>query len=200
MVICAKMKTPVKRRFLLKALICLTAMFVPAVGQATHETTEPSDGTVASFRMFDPPREPPYFQFFDAGGQTLTLADFRGKVLLLNLWATWCAPCIREMPALDRLQATVGKEDFLVLPISLDSEGRPIVEAFYQRLGLQHLDMYLDPGRSIGAAFPIDVLPANFLVDREGRVTGYLRSYADWEAPEAEAMIRRLISVPRETE
>jgi thiol-disulfide isomerase/thioredoxin len=158
-------------------------MFVPAVGQATHETTEPSDGTVASFRMFDPPRD-----------------DFRGKVLLLNLWATWCAPCIREMPALDRLQATVGKEDFLVLPISLDSEGRPVVEAFYQELGLRHLGMYLDPELAIGAAFPVDVLPANFLVDREGRVTGYLRSYVDWEAPEAEAMIRRLISVPGETE
>jgi hypothetical protein len=104
------------------------------------------------------------------------------------------------MPALDRLQAKVGKEDFLVVPISLDREGRPIVEAFYQRFGLRHLDMYLDPGRSIGTAFPIDVLPANFLVDREGRVTGYLRSYVDWEAPEAEAMIRRLISVPKETD
>jgi thiol-disulfide isomerase/thioredoxin len=200
MVICAKMKIPAKRHLLLKALICLIAMFVPAVGQATHSATEPSDGTVASFRTLDPPREPPYFQFSDAGGRTFTLADFRGKVLLLNLWATWCAPCIREMPALDRLQAKVGKEDFLVVPISLDREGRPIVEAFYQRFGLRHLDMYLDPGRSIGTAFPIDVLPANFLVDREGRVTGYLRSYVDWEAPEAEAMIRRLISVPKETD
>jgi thiol-disulfide isomerase/thioredoxin len=147
----------------------------------------------------DPPREPPFFQFLDASGQTLTLANFAGKVLLLNLWATWCAPCIREMPSLDRLQAKVGKEDFVVLPISLDREGRPIVEAFYQRLGLRHLGIYLDPGLSIGAAFPIDVLPANFLVDREGRVTGYIRSYVDWEAPEAEAMIRRLISLPGKT-
>ncbi|MDH3475152.1 MAG: TlpA family protein disulfide reductase [Rhodospirillales bacterium] len=192
----AEGKTAAKRRVVTAALACLAAMLVPAAARATHEATEPSDGTVASFIMVDPPREPPHFQFFDAGGRTLTLADFRGKVLLLNLWATWCPPCIREMPALDRLQAKLGKEDFLIVPISLDREGRPVVEAFYQGLGLRHLGMYLDPTLAIGAAFPTDVLPANFLVDRQGRVVGYLRSYADWEAPEAEAMIRRLIALP----
>ena len=198
--ICAEMTIPAQWRFLSKAMICLMAVSLPATALAGHGASEPSDGTVRSFSILDPPREPPFFQIFDASGQTLTLADFRGKVLLLNLWATWCVPCIREMPALDRLQAKVGKEDFVVLPISLDRQGRPVVEAFYQRLGLRHLGAYLDPGLSIRAAFPIDVLPANFLVDRDGRVTGYVRSYVDWEEPEAEAMIRRLISLPKETD
>lgn len=190
-----------KRLVPVTALLCLVAALLPGTARATHEASEPSDGTVGSFRMFDPPREPPAFSFLDADGRTLTPADFRGKVLLLNLWATWCAPCIREMPALDRLQATVGKEAFAVLPVSIDREGRPVVEAFYRRLGLQHLGMYLDPGgRAIQAALPIDVLPANFLFDRDGRVTGFLRSYVDWDAPEAEAMIRRLISPPGETD
>lgn len=172
------------------------AMAVSATAQAAHGAAEPSDGSVGSFRTLDPPREPPVFEFLDARGQTLTLADFRGKTLLLNLWATWCAPCIREMPALDRLQAKIGKDDFVVLAISLDRQGRPVVEAFYRRLGLRSLGTYLDPGLAIEAAFPIDVLPANFLIDRGGRVTGYVRSYVDWDAPDAEAMIRRLISRP----
>ncbi|UCH74193.1 MAG: TlpA family protein disulfide reductase [Rhodospirillales bacterium] len=185
---------PARCRILTAAVIGFFALVAPVSALATHSASEPSDGTVASFRMLEPPRAPPPFQFLDAGGRTVTLADFRGKVLLLNLWATWCAPCIREMPALDRLQAKLGKEEFLIVPISLDKEGRPAVEAFYERLGLRHLEIYLDPTMSIEAAFPVDVLPANFLVDREGRVTGFLRSYVDWEAPEAEAMIRGLLS------
>lgn len=198
--ICTEITNAAPRGILLRALICLMAVLVPAMALATHEASEPSDGTVASIRTFDPPRVPPFFQFLDASGQTVTLADFRGKVLLLNLWATWCVPCVREMPALDRLQAKFGKEDFVVLPISLDREGRPVVEAFYQRFGIRHLGMYLDPGLSIEVAFPIDVLPANFLFDREGRVTGYVRSYIDWEAPEAEALILRLISLSEKSD
>lgn len=186
-------------RCLVVVLLCLVAMFAPVKAQATHAASEPSDGTVGSFRQLNPPREPPYFEILDADGRVVTVADFRGKVVLLNLWATWCAPCIREMPALDSLQAGIGKDDFLVVPVSLDREGRPVVEAFYKRLGLRHLGMYLDPELRIEAAFPIDALPANFLFDREGRVTAFLRSYVDWAAPEAEAMIRRLIAAPADT-
>jgi len=193
---CGATGYPVYTRFLVAALLCLAAIFVPATARATHASSEPSDGTIGSFRQLNPPREPPYFQVLDGGGRAVALADFRGKVVLLNLWATWCAPCIREMPALDRLQANVGKDDFLVVPVSLDREGRLTVEAFYERHELRHLDMYLDPELKIEAAFPIDVLPANFLVDRQGRVTAFIRSYVDWDAPEAAAMIRQLIAAP----
>lgn len=191
---------PTESRFVLAALLCFFVAFAPATAQATHEATEPSDGTVSSFRQLNPPREPPFFQFLDVEGRALSLTDFRGKVLLLNLWATWCAPCVREMPALDGLQGRLGKEDFLVLPISLDRKGRSVVETFYKRLGLRHLGIYLDPEVTIAEAFPVDVLPANFLVDRQGRVTAFLRSYVDWEAPEAEAMIRRLIATREEVQ
>lgn len=95
------------------------------MAQATHGASESPDGTAGSFRTLDPPREPPFFQFFDASGQTLTLANFRGKVLLLNLWATWCVPCICEMPALDPLQAKIGKEDFVTRSITNPNLGIP---------------------------------------------------------------------------
>lgn len=200
MVIFGAPNCPTEFRFVLAALLYIFGAFAPATAQATHEATEPSDGTVSSFRQLNPPREPPSFQFLDAEGRTLSLADFRGKVILLNLWATWCAPCVREMPALDGLQGRLGKEDFLVLPISLDRKGRSVVETFYKRLGLRHLGIYLDPEVTIAEAFPVDVLPANFLVDRQGRVTAFLRSYVDWDAPEAEAMIRRLIATREEVQ
>lgn len=189
----------VECRYLAAAFLSLLALVVPPTAWATHAASEPSDGTVGSFRQLNPPREPPFFEILDANGKALTLADFHGKVVLLNLWATWCAPCIREMPALDRLQDRIGDDDFFVVPVALDREGRRPVEAFYKRLGLRHLGMYLDPDLKIEAAFPIDVLPANFLVDREGRVTAFVRSYVDWEAPEAEAMIRKLLASPAVT-
>ncbi len=180
--------------FLLLAVTLYVILFIPTAGEATHSASEPSDGTVQSFRSLQPPREPPYFEFQNHNGQTINLASFRGKVILLNLWATWCVPCIREMPSLDRLQAKIGKEDFVVLPISLDRGGRPVVEAFYRKLKIRHLGIYLDPELSVQKAFPIDVLPANFLVNRDGRVTGFLRSYVDWDAPEAATVIRQMIS------
>jgi thiol-disulfide isomerase/thioredoxin len=180
--------------FLLLVLTLYVILLIPTAVEATHSASEPSDGTVQSLRSVESPREPPYFEFQNNEGQTINLASFRGKVLLLNLWATWCVPCIREMPSLDRLQAKIGKEDFVVLPISLDRGGRPVVEAFYRKLDIRHLGIYLDPELSVQKAFPIDVLPANFLVNRDGRVTGFLRSYVDWDAPEAAAVIRQLIS------
>jgi thiol-disulfide isomerase/thioredoxin len=111
-------------------------------------------------------------------------------VVLLNLWATWCPPCIRELPALDRLQGKLGGESFMVLTLSLDRVGRKTVEKFFRRLKINHLSLFVDPGHATSAAFPIDVLPATFVLDREGRMVSFLRSYADWDAPEAADMIR----------
>lgn len=174
-------------------LLCLLALLAPAAVEAAHDSGAPPQEPVTSFRQLEPPREPPFFEVQDADGRVLGLDAFRGRVMLLNLWATWCAPCVREMPALDRLQAKFGKEEFVVVPLSLDKEGLPKVEAFYEEHGLEHLDIYLDPEVKIERAFPVDVLPANFLFDREGRVTAFIQNYVDWDAPESEAMVRGLV-------
>ena len=139
--------------------------------------------------MVSPPRTVPDFAFYDGAGRVARLSDFRGKIVLLNLWATWCPPCIRELPALDRLQGKMGDESFTVLPLSLDRNGRRTVESFFRRLGNQNLGIFVDPHRAAGAAFPIDVLPASFILNREGRIISFLRSYADWDAPQAEERI-----------
>lgn len=182
--------------FFLVSTFC-SLLLAPAAVQATHSATEPSDGTVRSFITEQPPRKIASFHFDDARGQPITLAKFRGKVLMVNLWATWCPPCVREMPALDRLQGKFKGTDFIVVPLSLDRGGIPVIESFYQKNGLRHLEVFSDSDQSAEVAFPVDVLPANFIVDQDGRVISFLRSFVDWDAPEAEAMIRRLISTPQ---
>lgn len=183
-------------RFFFQMPIFCILLLASAEVQATHSATEPSDGTVRSFIEVEPPRKIDPFYFYNDKGRPITLAGFRGKIVLLNLWATWCPPCIREMPALDRLQAKFPKSEFVVMPLSVDRGGIATVRAFYRRYGLRHLGVFSDPTLAVRAGFPVDVLPASFIISRAGQVTQFLRSFVNWDAPEAESMIRRLISTP----
>ena len=101
------------------------------------------------------------------------------------------------MPSLDRLQAKFAKTDFVVVPLSLDRGGTAMIEAFYQRYELRSLDVFSDPQSKASAAFPVDVLPASFIIDRNGRLLSELRSFVNWDDPLAEIMIRGLIAKPK---
>lgn len=134
--------------------------------------------------------------FTDSEGKDMTLADFRGQVTLLNFWATWCAPCRKEMPDLDALQRDLGGADFQVAPMSRDRGGA--VEkgfAFYQEIGVRNLPLFVDP-KTPGLAqdFAVMGLPVSVLLDREGREVARLTGDADWHSPEAQAVIRHLIA------
>jgi thiol-disulfide isomerase/thioredoxin len=120
------------------------------------------------------------------------LDAFRGRVVLLNLWATWCPPCIRELPALDRLAGRLGGDDFAVVTLALDAGGAAVAAPFFERLEIRHLPLYVDPARGIGESLPDDVLPASFFLDREGRLVSFLRSYVDWNDPRVDALVREL--------
>jgi thiol-disulfide isomerase/thioredoxin len=161
---------------------------------AYHEADEPSDGTVASFKPVDPPYALPGVTFYDAGGQPVRLDDFAGRVVLLNLWATWCPPCVRELPSLDRLAGRFAGEPFAVVTLALDQGGALQAAPFFERLGIVNLALYVDPARTIGEVLPDDVLPASFFLDREGRVVRYLRSYVDWDDPAADHLVRELLA------
>src|SRR5918995_3017081 len=100
----------------------------------------------AGFVVHESLRPMPDIEFENGQGEALSLADFRGKVVLLNIWATWCAPCRREMPTLERLQAELGGPDFEVVALSIDRKGLPVVKEFYEELGLRELGMYVDVG------------------------------------------------------
>lgn len=153
----------------------------------------PIGGTVANFTPFDPLRPAPEVAFADVDGAAIGFADFRGKVVLLNLWATWCLPCIQEMPALDRLQAQLGGEGLEVVALSQDREGVPTVVRFYEKYDFGNLAIYVDPKGEVARAFEVGVLPTSLLIDREGRVVGQLIGAAEWDAPEAKALIRHYL-------
>src|SRR3546814_1571588 len=122
---------------------------------------------------------------------------FRGKVILVNFWATWCAPCVEEMPSLDDLQADLGGEDFSVVAISVDRGGARVAKPFLDKLGLDRLDLYLDPVMSLARSKGVQGLPTIFLIDRDGRILCLLIGPARWDGPEAKAVLQHQILQPR---
>lgn len=150
----------------------------------------PLAGSVANFTPFDPPRPIEQAGFVDGEERPLTLGDFAGRVLLVNFWASWCGPCREEMPSLDRLQAELGGADFQVLAVSVDEGGLPAVDRFFAMLGIEHLETYLDPTGKFADALKLTALPTTVLIDRDGRAVGALLGPAEWDSPEAKALIR----------
>ena len=156
--------------------------------------------TPLELSLFDRPRDVPEIRFKNAEERDLTLADFRGKVVLLNIWATWCVPCRKEMPALDRLQAQLGDDDFVVLPLSIDRAGLPAVRRFYEELGLQKLGIYIDASGAAPRALGAPGVPTTLLIDRQGREIARKMGAAEWDGPEMVALIRHQIDAPATSE
>jgi thiol-disulfide isomerase/thioredoxin len=146
----------------------------------------------ANFIRHETPKPTPAIQFEDAQGRALSLADFKGKVVLLNIWATWCAPCRREMPALDRTQAALGGSDFEVVALSLDRPGAEVVRKFYGEVGIRSLAIYVDRSGKAGRELDVVGVPATILIDREGRELGRLIGPTEWD--EHLAFLQRMIS------
>jgi thiol-disulfide isomerase/thioredoxin len=140
------------------------------------------------------PKSAPEISFFDREGTERTLEDYRGKVVVLNLWATWCAPCRREMPALDRLQAQLGDQGLLVMPLSMDRGGLDQIQEFYDEVGLPTLGIYHDPKAAAGRAFGALGLPTTIVIDREGREVGRLLGPAEWDSEEAVSLVRAILA------
>jgi thiol-disulfide isomerase/thioredoxin len=145
------------------------------------------------FAVHESPRPLPEIQFENGEGEGMSLADFRGKVVLLNIWATWCAPCRREMPTLERLQAELGGPDFEVVALSIDRKGRPVVKEFYEELGLQELGMYVDPSAKASRELSALGVPTTLLIDRGGNELGRLLGPAEWDSPDMVNFIRGYI-------
>jgi len=145
------------------------------------------------------PRPLPPLGFQDGDGNATDLAQLRGNVVLLNVWATWCPPCRKEMPSLDRLQGQLAGEGLRVVALSIDkgAAGLPAVKAFYASLGIRNLRVYNDPEGNAGFELGAPGVPVTFLIDREGREIGRLTGPAEWDGPEATALIRRHLAAPR---
>ncbi len=150
-------------------------------------------GKFANFTFFDEPRPVPEVRFTDGEGRDLSLDRFRGKVVLLNLWATWCAPCRREMPALDRLQARLGGDDFEVLALAVDRGGAAKVKEFLDELGIERLGLYVDSSTRALRALGAYGLPTTLLIDRAGREVMRVIGATEWDGAEIVDLVRHLI-------
>ena len=162
-------------------------------GTAAPAQSALSVGQMQNFTFFDTPKQVTDVSFVDAEGRKLWLADFRGKFVLVNLWATWCGPCRREMPSLDRLQARLSGGDFTVLALSQDRKGVAAVQKFLAQIGTQHLDVFVDSSARSARKLGAIGLPTTVLLDREGRVIGRLIGSAEWDSDEAARLIKSVI-------
>jgi thiol-disulfide isomerase/thioredoxin len=134
----------------------------------------------------------PAVSFVDLAGNLASLSEFSGKVVLVNLWATWCGPCLREMPSLERMQSRLG-DKIVVVAISEDRGGSKTVEPFIGKLGLKSVKIYLDPKSAVERAFKVQGLPTSFLIDREGRVLGRVEGAAEWDKPKLLGILKSFV-------
>ena len=141
----------------------------------------------------DPPTALPPAVLIDADGRAHGLEAFAGSGLVVNLWATWCLPCVAELPALAKLAGRVRAAGIVVLPLSSDRGGAPVVEEFYRRHGIEGLPVWLDPKGAAARAWGVQGLPTTIIVDRQGRERGRVEGMADWASNASVAAIRRLV-------
>jgi cytochrome c biogenesis protein CcmG/thiol:disulfide interchange protein DsbE len=135
----------------------------------------------------------PAFQAKDlATGRAVTLADYRGKVVLLNVWATWCAPCRVEMPSMERLYRRLGGSDFRVVAVSIDEEDDSVVTAFARELGLT-FDILHDQTAAIKLDYQATGVPESWVINRDGVIIKKVIGASEWDGPVNETLIRRLI-------
>lgn len=147
-------------------------------------------GEFQDFSPATPPQPAPDAGFLDEKGRRLQLSGLKGEVVLVNFWATWCAPCVAEMAALDRLQNMFKGRGLTVLALSQDRTGLAVVEPFYNKLGLRDLAMRFDPRGEAARAFAVRELPVTILIDRNGRELGRLAGPAAWDSDAAQALIK----------
>jgi thiol-disulfide isomerase/thioredoxin len=211
-----KIADPPRRRFVLSAVF--GALAAAAAAAVLYETAQPArkaagdcpadssklaaklaplaKGELAALTIASEPRRAEQFAFEREGGGKLTLADFRGRAVVLNLWATWCAPCRAEMPALDRLEAASGDQGFEVVAVNVDTARLERRAAFLDSVGVKALARYADPSgdafetlRKDGKALG---LPVTLIIDKEGCEIGVAEGPMKWDSAEAEALIGAL--------
>ena len=183
---------------LLYGAICLTANAAAAteLSAADRATLKQlRGGDMAKLVIHDAPRDRIAETFRDLYGNPLTLADYSGKVVLLNFWATWCPPCRAEMPSLDRLAGEMEGPDFALIALSTDRGGVERVAQFYDDYLIDNLDIMHDRSGNFARQAGVLGLPVTLILDRQGREIARLLGDADWASPEARAILRRIIEM-----
>jgi thiol-disulfide isomerase/thioredoxin len=153
-------------------------------------------GEVAALTLATQPKPLPELAFDTPEGTRASLADFKGRTVLLNLWATWCVPCQLEMPALDRLQGMFGSKDFSVVAVNIDTARLDRPQAFLREIGVKNLKLYTDNKaaafQTLKQAGKVLGLPTTILIDRDGCEIGTMAGPAQWDSEDALALLNAI--------
>ncbi len=185
-------------------MVVLLAVLIPAAaisavtGGANATKVGPQaayvpSGEMQNFTLHETPQGVAEITFKDAEGRDLSLADFKGRLVMLNLWATWCAPCRREMPDIDALQAKYGGKDFIVLALSQDRKGVDAVRDFYAEIGVKNLEIFIDQKARSSRKLRAPGLPTTLLLNKSGSEIGRLIGPANWNSADAQKLIEHFL-------
>lgn len=166
-----------------------------AAPEAENAAKKPPEKPKAgAFVWHDAPKPLPATVFKDAADSDQTLDKFAGKVLVVNFWATWCAPCVKEMPTLDALQAKLGGSGFQVLAISQDREGAKVAQPFAEKQGWKNLAFFVEKMGRFSKDANLRGLPTSLIIDKTGQEVARVEGEAKWDSPEIEKSLRELIA------
>jgi len=183
---------------LIVSLAFISLVLILAIS-GPHSTLEAQNTGLApkdlhNFKATIPPKPVPKVAFLDGTGQNRSLKDYQGRGVVLNFWATWCGPCVREMPQLDRLNALIRGHGIDVLTLSEDRDGASLVQKFFQINELKTLPPLRDPQGRVMRRLSVRGLPTTILIDSHGREVGRVVGPVEWDKPDVVAFIRRLLS------
>jgi thiol-disulfide isomerase/thioredoxin len=182
---------------MVRAVLMLTMVAIVAILAAGARAAEPCAPPAGAFKRYAPAAPggvAPGIAFYDDAERERTFVDFRGRGLVVNFWATWCAPCVKEMPALDRLHADLAPDGIDVVALSADREGVPVVRRFYEANAIRNLGVFVDRRGAVARALSVQGLPTTILFSAAGREIGRVVGIADWEAPVTIDYLRRCLA------
>ena len=179
---------------MLLGIILAFILFSPIDGLAAKggiQSIPPREGSMVRYLVHKTPIKVPKTSFLDGKGGKVNLDGFQGKFILLNLWATWCPPCVHELPSLDRLNNLMGGEQFMVVAISQDSQGLDLIEKFFEEKEIKTLRIFNDPqGELLRSLRLFRALPISLLINPQGEILGRLNGSASWDSEEAKNLLK----------
>lgn len=180
---------PFARTLAAALIVAATALAIAWPPPVRTDAAPRITGEIQYFKLERNPRAATVPAFHDAAGREVTLAAFAGRVVVMNFWATWCYPCLKEMPSLDRLAARFRGRPLALVALNLDREGAAKAAPFLAEHRLSNLALYTDPMGRVQRALGVTVLPTTVIFDAAGREVGRLEAPAEWDAPEARALV-----------